>query len=101
MASRDLHWLSATELTEAYKVRKISPVEATRAVHDRIDALNPKINAFWLVDHASAPAPARASEGRWGKGEPLSRIDGVPAGVKDLILARGWPTLRGSRSVDP
>ena len=35
------------------------------------------------------------------KGEPLSRIDGVPALIKDLLLVKGWPTLRGSKTVDP
>ncbi|HEX4327399.1 MAG TPA: amidase, partial [Burkholderiales bacterium] len=42
-----------------------------------------------------------ASEARWHKGRPLSFIDGVPAGIKDLVLAKGWPTLRGSKTVDP
>src|SRR3546814_9115142 len=32
---------------------------------------------------------------------PICPVDGVPATVKDLVLARGWPTLRGSRTVDP
>src|SRR5215469_8399599 len=34
------------------------------------------------------------------KKEPLSFIDGVPATIKDLVLTKGWPTLRGSRTVD-
>jgi aspartyl-tRNA(Asn)/glutamyl-tRNA(Gln) amidotransferase subunit A len=94
------HW-SALELSRAYAAKKLSPVEATQAVLDRIDAVNPKVNAFCHVAHEEALAAARASEARWSKGKPLSFIDGVPAGIKDLILARGWPTLRGSKSVDP
>ena len=43
---------------------------------------------------------ARASEARWQVGAPLSPLDGVPISIKDLILAKGWPTLRGSRAVD-
>src|SRR4029450_8004523 len=38
---------------------------------------------------------------RWLKGEPAGPVDGVPASIKDLILAQGWPTLRGSKTVDP
>ena len=34
-------------------------------------------------------------------GEPVGPLDGVPVSIKDLILTRGWPTLRGSRTVDP
>ncbi|MCA8930479.1 MAG: amidase, partial [Alphaproteobacteria bacterium] len=44
---------------------------------------------------------AEASTVRWTKGEPLSPLDGVPVAVKDLLLTRGWPTLRGSLTVDP
>jgi aspartyl-tRNA(Asn)/glutamyl-tRNA(Gln) amidotransferase subunit A len=96
-----LHHQSAVELTAAYATRKLSPVEATAAILARIDALNPRVNAFCRVDHEAALQAARASEARWSKGKPLSFIDGVPAGVKDLVLARGWPTLRGSKTVDP
>ena len=46
-------------------------------------------------------AHAAASEARWRKSEPQSDIDGVPATIKDIILTKGWPTLRGSRTVDP
>ena len=35
------------------------------------------------------------------RGNPLGIADGVPATAKDLILAKGWPTLRGSRTTDP
>ncbi len=99
--TRALHHLTAVELTAAYAAKKLSPVEATRAILARIDAVNPLVNAFCHVDHAAALAAARASEARWSKGKPLSFIDGVPAGIKDLILTRGWPTLRGSKTVDP
>jgi aspartyl-tRNA(Asn)/glutamyl-tRNA(Gln) amidotransferase subunit A len=99
--SGPLHHWSALQLTRAFAAKKLSPVEATQAVLDRIDAVNPKVNAFCHVAHEEALAAARASEARWQKGKPLSFIDGVPAGVKDLVLAKGWPTLRGSRTVDP
>src|ERR1700759_5216185 len=46
-------------------------------------------------------AAARAAETRWQKGEPLGPIDGVPATIKDLVPMRGFPTLRGSRLIDP
>ena len=92
---------SASELLLLYRERKASPVEATRAVLARIDALNPRLNAFCLVAHEAALEAAAASEARWAKGAPTGALDGVPVSIKDLILTRGWPTLRGSRSVDP
>ncbi|MDX1541870.1 MAG: amidase, partial [Geminicoccaceae bacterium] len=41
-----------------------------------------------------------AAEARWAKGAPLGELDGVPTTIKDLVLTRGWPTLRGSQVID-
>ena len=92
---------TATELLAAYRNRTASPVEATQAVLARIERLNPQLNAFCLVDAEAALQQARASEARWQRGAPIGPLDGVPTSIKDLILTRGWPTLRGSRTVDP
>jgi aspartyl-tRNA(Asn)/glutamyl-tRNA(Gln) amidotransferase subunit A len=97
----DLCFMPATELVARYRKRELSPVETTRAVLDRIRTLNPKLNAYCLVDEEGALTAARASEARWAKGEPAGAVDGVPASIKDLVLAKGWPTLRGSKTVDP
>jgi aspartyl-tRNA(Asn)/glutamyl-tRNA(Gln) amidotransferase subunit A len=97
----DVVYASAVELLELYGAKAVSPVEVTRALLDRLDALQPKINAFCIGDREGALASAGASEGRWLRREPLGRLDGVPVTIKDLILMRGFPTLRGSRLVDP
>ncbi len=97
--SNDPTSLTATELVEHYRDRTLSPVEVTRAVLARIAKLQPSLNAFALVDEDAALAAARASEARWARGEPVGPVDGVPASVKDLMLAQGWPTLRGSKTV--
>jgi len=88
--------LSATELCHLYRTRQLSPVEATRAVLQRIERFDPEVNAFCLVDEERALAAARASEARWHKGAPCGLVDGVPTTIKDLVLTRDWPTLRGS-----
>ena len=62
--------------------------------------MNPALKAFSYVAADGALASARASEARWLRGEPCGALDGVPASIKDLILTRGMPTLRGSRTVD-
>jgi aspartyl-tRNA(Asn)/glutamyl-tRNA(Gln) amidotransferase subunit A len=99
--SDDILSFSAVELTEHYRSKKLSPVEATRAALERISRLDPIYNAFVMVDEARALKDARASEARWQRGEPAGSVDGVPATVKDLIVTEGWPTLRGSRTIDP
>ncbi len=97
----DLCALSATELLAGYRVKALSPVEATRAALERIEKLNPVLNCFNLVDEKGALAAARASEARWKKGAPQGLLDGVPTSIKDILLTKGWPTLRGSKTVDP
>jgi aspartyl-tRNA(Asn)/glutamyl-tRNA(Gln) amidotransferase subunit A len=93
--------LDALDLLAAYRARTLSPVEATTAVLARIARLDPRVNAFCLVDEAAALKAARASEARWARGQPCGALDGVPVSIKDLLLTRGWPTLRGSYSIDP
>ncbi|MDH5540868.1 MAG: amidase [Rhizobacter sp.] len=100
-APTDLADCSAHELLALYRRHKASPVEATQAVLKRIDALNARLNAFCLVAHDAALESARASEARWTQNAPIGALDGVPTSIKDLILTRGWPTLRGSKTVDP
>jgi aspartyl-tRNA(Asn)/glutamyl-tRNA(Gln) amidotransferase subunit A len=90
---------SATALLAHYRRKTLSPVEVTRAVLQRIDALQPSLNAFLLIDQDGALASARASEARWMRGAPQGLVDGVPTSVKDVMLARGWPTLRGSKTI--
>jgi len=98
---QDICALSATELLAAYRAKTLSPVEATRAVLARIAELNPVLNCFNLIDARSAMESARSSEARWMKGAPKGSLDGVPASIKDIILTRGWPTRRGSKTTDP
>jgi aspartyl-tRNA(Asn)/glutamyl-tRNA(Gln) amidotransferase subunit A len=93
--------LSAAELGAAYRTRELSPVEVADAALRRIARHDEATNAFCFVDAGAAMAEARASEARFGRGEPLGALDGVPVAVKDLLLTRGWPTLRGSRAIDP
>ena len=97
--NEDITLVPASELLELYRGKALSPVDVTRACLDRIADLDSKLNAYCLVDEESALAAARDSETRWQRGQPAGLVDGIPTAIKDLILTRGWPTLRGSRTV--
>jgi len=97
----DILSLSANELVEHYNKRTLSPVEVTRAALDRIQSLQPVFNAFALVMGEDALSAAHQSEARWMRGAPLGLVDGLPTTVKDLLLVKGHPTRRGSRTIDP
>ncbi len=95
----DIACLSAEALGEQYRRKSLSPVAATQALLRRLGALEPRLNAFTIVDRDGAMAAARAAERRWQEGAPLGPLDGVPVTIKDLVLMRGFPTRRGSRLV--
>jgi aspartyl-tRNA(Asn)/glutamyl-tRNA(Gln) amidotransferase subunit A len=101
----DLTQCTANELLALYRSGQASPVETTQAVLTRAHRLNPRLNAFCLIDDEAALSSAKASEARWQahrrQGAAIGALDGVPTSIKDLILTRGWPTLRGSRTIDP
>ena len=78
----DIAKLTAVEALAQYRAGTLSPVEVTRAALDRIAALNPRYNAFCLVDEERALADAHASEERWQRGAPIGLIDGVPATIQ-------------------
>ncbi|EKV27619.1 Aspartyl-tRNA(Asn) amidotransferase subunit A [Caenispirillum salinarum AK4] len=101
MSGTDLGTLTAGQLLRLYRRREASPVEATKAALERIERFDPAVNAFCHVDEKGALAAARESEARWMGGGPVGALDGVPATIKDMALARGMPTLKGSRTVDP
>jgi aspartyl-tRNA(Asn)/glutamyl-tRNA(Gln) amidotransferase subunit A len=92
--------LSATEMMAEYRAGRLSPVEVAREALDRIDAVNPKVNAYCLVDRERTLASATESEARYRRGEQRGLLDGVPVSIKDILLSKGWPTLRGSLTVD-
>ncbi|WP_100444487.1 amidase [Glycomyces xiaoerkulensis] len=92
---------TASELVAAYATQELSPVEVTEAALDAISERDGEYHAYCLVDPKAAIDSARESEARWLEGNPIGWLDGVPASIKDMFLSRGWPTVRGSRCIDP
>src|SRR3954471_3248917 len=93
--SSDLVRFDATRLAEMIRAREISPVEVVRAHLDRIEALNPKINAIVTVASDAIEA-AKAAEAAVLAGVELGPLHGVPFTAKDSIDTAGVMTQRGS-----
>ena len=91
---------TAAELTGLYQKGSASPVTVAEQILAKIERLNPVINAFCYLDPDTTLTQARASEQRWLTNCALSPIDGIPIGIKDLLLTQGWPTLKGSFDID-
>jgi len=96
MNATDLAYTPATDLIARIRSKALSPVEVTRAVLERIEQANPKINAFVTVTADAALASARAAEAAVMKGERLGPLHGVPVSIKDLALVKGVPAKFGS-----
>ncbi len=100
--SDSIAFLSVVELLARYRRGELSPLEAVRVAYERLERIEPVINAFCHVaDREESLRLARESEARWRRGNPRGEMDGVPITVKDAILAKGWPTLKGSKTVEP
>ena len=84
------------ELATALAQKKISSVELTRLFLNRIEKLNPALNAFITVDAHKSLAQARTADERIARGgaQPLA---GIPVAHKDIFVTRGWLTTCGSK----
>ncbi|MFF7972749.1 amidase [Streptomyces sp. NPDC007905] len=91
--------LTAVQLLDGYRKGEFSPVEATEQALERARRLQPEVNAFVRLTEEDALARARESAERWRSGAPAGLLDGVPVTVKDILLLRGHPTLRGSKTI--
>jgi aspartyl-tRNA(Asn)/glutamyl-tRNA(Gln) amidotransferase subunit A len=96
MNSNDLGFLPATQLAELIRTRQISPVEYTSILLARIEALEPRVNAFVHLAAGQAMDQARAAEARLMSGERIGRLHGVPVTIKDLTITKDMPTQQGS-----
>jgi len=91
----ELFYQDATKLAELIRTKEISPVEVMQAHIDRIEAVNPKVNAIVTIADDARKA-AKAAEAAVLSGAELGPLHGVPFTVKDSIDTAGVATQRGS-----
>ena len=94
--SDDLCTRPATELAELVRTRQVSARELLDAHLDRIDRLNPALNAIVTLDAEAARAAADAADARQAAGEPLGPLHGLPVAHKDTHQTGGMRTTWGS-----
>jgi aspartyl-tRNA(Asn)/glutamyl-tRNA(Gln) amidotransferase subunit A len=97
MKNEELCFMPATEMAAAIKQKKISPVEVIDAILNRIDKINPKINAYVTLTAEAARSAAKAAEDAVMKGKALGPLHGVPVSIKDLVFTKGIRTTFGSK----
>src|SRR6516165_2782924 len=93
MSDERLCWLPATTLSEMYRRKEASPVEVVDAVLDRLERVNPGINAFVTVLADQAREAARRAQEQLAQGtDDLPPLHGIPVTVKDLTNTAGVRT---------
>ncbi|MQW90030.1 amidase [Sinorhizobium saheli] len=98
MDSETIGYMTAIELVKLIRTRKISPVEYMRALLDRIEALEPKLNVFAHLAADKALDDAKRAEADLMSGKRnLGRLHGVPVTIKDLQITKDMPTQQGSK----
>jgi amidase len=97
VTAADLCFAPATRLRALIGRKAVSPLEVVRAILDRIERVNPPLNAYCTVAAEQALVAARAATRALARRRPLGPLHGVPVSIKDLTPTKGIRTTWGSR----
>ncbi|HVQ70746.1 MAG TPA: amidase family protein [Bradyrhizobium sp.] len=95
----DIGYATAIELKQSYARGDVRPTEVVRGVLERIDAVNPKVNAFSVIMREQAMASAKQSEQRLYNRE-AGPLEGIPVTIKDAFDVAGYETSMGSYALE-
>jgi aspartyl-tRNA(Asn)/glutamyl-tRNA(Gln) amidotransferase subunit A len=96
MPSPSLPFPTLLAASQAIRAKQISPLELTQICLRRIEAINPRLNAFITLTAESALAEARAATDEIARGKYRGLLHGIPLAIKDLFDVRGVVTTAGS-----
>lgn len=93
---KELYKIPATSLLEMFKRKETNPVEVSLEIIKNLKNNNKEINAFVEYDEEKIIEQAKESSARWDKKKLMGLLDGIPIGIKDLIITKDYFTRRGS-----
>jgi aspartyl-tRNA(Asn)/glutamyl-tRNA(Gln) amidotransferase subunit A len=97
LASRDITWMSAIELTKSYVSGELSPMEVLESTLERVKRYNPQLNAIVTLTEDMARQAAKQAERDIKLGKRVGPLSGIPITIKDLDYLKGVRTTFGSK----
>jgi amidase len=92
----DICLMNATDLAARLRKKQLSAVEVMNAFYDRIEKVNPLVNAIVaLIDRSKAIELAKQADEDLAAGKPIGKLHGMPWAVKDMEDVKGFPTTKG------
>ena len=95
--TQEIYYADATELAGRIAAKELSSLEVVQAHVDRVEAINPKLNAIVQLQAEEALTRAKQADNAIAKGESWGPLHGVPFTIKDCIDNKGVKTTRGSK----
>lgn len=95
MTPSDIHYQPMTKVADAIKSGAVSPVEVTKAMLSRIEAVDPGLKSYTTVTAELALFQAKRAEDEIAKGQYRGPMHGIPVAVKDLCFTKGIKTTGG------
>ncbi len=99
MTISEIHYASVSDLASAYKTGELTPVDVTRHMLKRIEALDPRLHSYVTVTTDIALEQAEKAQGVIDKGEAKA-LTGIPVAVKDNICTEGVKTTCASKMLE-
>ncbi|MBE7469159.1 MAG: amidase [Anaerolineae bacterium] len=96
MSNNELVYTSATSLAQAIRERKVSSAEVVAAHLERIEAVNPSLNAIVQLASETARAQAKAADAALARGQLIGPLHGVPVTIKDALETAGLISTGGT-----
>jgi Asp-tRNA(Asn)/Glu-tRNA(Gln) amidotransferase A subunit family amidase len=97
MNKEDIYFMSACDMAEKIKTQELTSLEITETIIERIEKINPKINAYCTPTFDLARETAKKADNSIKKGEKLGLLHGIPTSIKDEMPIKGVRTTFGSR----
>ena len=97
MNKEEICFMPAYEMLEKIKTQELTSTEITETIIERVEKINPIINAYCTTTFDLARDMAKNADDAVKKGEKLGLLHGIPTSIKDLIQTKGIRTTYGSK----